>query len=122
LRELAKRFPGLAAALQGVIDRLVDLLPLTRDYYYHPAMKGSFSIKAVLPTVAPELDYKKLNDVHDGSEAQLAYLDMVNAATPANRKTHLQRALLEYCQLDTLAMVKLVHFFAGPDKNRPIGP
>lgn len=111
LRESATRFPDLADALQGVMDRLVDLLPLTRDHYYHPAMKGSFSIKAVLPTVAPELDYKKLNDVHDGSEAQLAYLEMVNAATPANRKAHLQGALLEYCRLDTLAMVKLVHFF-----------
>ena len=111
LRELAKRFPDLADALQGIIGRLVDLLPLTRDHYYHPAMKGSFSIKAVLPTVAPELDYKQLNDVHDGTEAQVAYLDMVDTDTPQEQKAQLEQALLEYCKLDTLAMVKLVHFF-----------
>lgn len=111
LRELAKRFPDLADALQGVIDRLVDLLPLTRDHYYHPAMKGSFSIKAVLPTVASELDYKNLNDVHDGTEAQVAYLEMVDEDTTEARKAQLQQALLEYCKLDTLAMAKLVHFF-----------
>jgi hypothetical protein len=113
LRELAKRFPDLADAIQGVIDRLVDLLPLTRQHYYHPAMKGSYSIKAVLPTVAPELDYKQLNDVHDGTEAQVAYLEMVASTTTAERQAQLQQALLEYCSLDTLAMVKLVHFFSG---------
>ena len=112
LRELGNRFPDLANALQGVINRLVDLLRLTRDNYYHPAMKGSYSIKAVLPTVAPELEYDQLSDVHDGTEAQIAYLEMVDEATPLKRKDELEKALLEYCKLDTLAMVKLAHFFS----------
>jgi len=112
LRELAKRFPDLADAILGIVDRLVDLLPLTRQHYYHPAMKGSYSIKAVLPTVAPELDYKQLNDVRDGTEAQVAYLEMVGRTTTVEQQAQLQQALLEYCNLDTLEMVKLVHFFS----------
>jgi len=44
-----------------------------RDHhYYHPDQHGSYSIKAVLPTVAPELDYGELDEVQDGTAAQLA--------------------------------------------------
>ena len=51
IRELAARYRDLAPALEAIIARLYDLLPLTREHYYHPAMKGSWSIKSVLPTV-----------------------------------------------------------------------
>lgn len=105
LRELASRYPDLAGAIHDVIDRLVDLLPLTRKHYYHPAMKGSFSIKAVLPTVAPDLNYETLNEVHDGTEAQVAYLEMVDTDASPERQVQLGKALLAYCKLDTLAMV-----------------
>ena len=43
--------------LQAIMGRLVDLHPVTRENYYHPDMLGSWSIKAVLPTVAPDMDY-----------------------------------------------------------------
>ena len=56
LNELASRFADLQPAVQQVIERLVDLLPITRQYYYHPDMRGSWSIKAVLPTIAPNLN------------------------------------------------------------------
>ena len=52
---------------------MVDLLPIYREHYYHPAMMGSWSIKAVLPTIAPDLDYSNL-EVGDGGAAQEAYL------------------------------------------------
>jgi hypothetical protein len=68
---LARAFPDLADPLRAVADRLFDLLPLTRAHYYHPAMKGSWSIKAVLPTVAPDLDYGALGEVRDGTSAQV---------------------------------------------------
>jgi hypothetical protein len=41
--------------LRAIADRLIDLLSITRANYYHPAQKGSWSIKDVLPTIAPEL-------------------------------------------------------------------
>ena len=52
LRELGERHPQHAADTRRLIDRLIDLLPLVREHYYHPAMRGSFSIKKVLPTIA----------------------------------------------------------------------
>ena len=79
-----------------------------RAGYYHPAMKGSWSIKAVLPTVAPELDYSELGEVRDGIGAQGAYLEFVDPATPPERRAALAADLRRYCALDTLALQRLV--------------
>ena len=112
LNQLIRFCPNLEAQLQGIIDRLVDLLPWLRSYYYHPAMKGSWSIKAVLPTVAPHLDYSQLEDVQNGTLAQLAYLEFTDPKTvPAIRNQKI-RNLLKYCERDTQAMVEVVRFFA----------
>lgn len=111
ISNLIKFYPDLATNLQAVIERLVDLLPLTRKYYYHPAMKGSWSIKAVLPCVAPDLDYSQLDEVKDGGGAQDAYLEAISPDTGEERVEDLRKKMLEYCKLDTLAMVRLVDFF-----------
>ena len=107
LNELAQTFPDLADALLSIKDRFFDLLPLARNYYYHPDMMGSWSIKQVLPTIAPELDYANL-EVGDGQMAQDAYREAINSSTATARKEHLRQAMLQYCQQDTYAMVKIV--------------
>jgi Domain of unknown function(DUF2779) len=125
LQGLAQRFPDLSPALISIADRLVDLLACARRWYSHPAMHGSWSLKAVLPTVAPDLDYASLSDVRDGGGAQQAYLRLIghdladeggsSAPAPASgqaRSQGLREALLTYCAQDTLALVRLVHFFA----------
>ena len=106
-------FPDIADGLLALVARMVDLLPITRDHYYHPAMMGSWSIKAVLPTIAPELDYENLVDVADGGQAQLAYLEAVDPDTSADRRALLDQALRRYCGRDTMAMVRLTQVLAG---------
>lgn len=110
--ELAVLFPDLAPALHAINARIVDLLPLARISYYHPAMRGSWSIKAVLPTIAPELDYTRLTVGHGGA-AQDAYREILHPSTPAAIKEKLTHGLREYCTLDTLAMVRLAWFLEG---------
>jgi hypothetical protein len=111
LDELAARFGDLAEPLAALNARLVDLHPATRRHYYHPAMLGSWSIKAVLPTVAPDLSYQTLGEVRDGLAAQHAYFEAIKPTTPAARRAALRRALLDYCRQDTLALLRLVEFF-----------
>ncbi|MHB1751676.1 MAG: DUF2779 domain-containing protein [Acidiferrobacter sp.] len=118
IRELAARFPDLGAALTALLPRLVDLLPLTRAHYYHPDMKGSWSIKAVLPTIAPDLDYAMLDGVQDGGQAQQAYLEAITLETPTIRKKAIERSLKAYCGRDTEAMVRLAHFLMGSASQR----
>lgn len=113
---LARRFPDLAQSLEAVVKRLWDLKPVVKDNYCHPDMLGSWSIKAVLPTIAPELRYEDLDEIQDGSAASNAFLEAIGPGTSLERKTQLKSRLLEYCKIDTEAMVRLVNFFARPNE------
>ncbi len=113
LNNLANLYPDLEVPLYDIINRLVDLHPITKANYYHPNMHGSWSIKKVLPTIAPELDYAALEIVTEGNQAQLAFLQMIDPDQTLERKEKLRLALLKYCELDTLAMVKIAHYLNG---------
>jgi len=110
MQELAKDFPDLASALEAAILRIVDLLPIAREHYYHRDMRGSWSIKAVLPTIAPDLDYSSLAVAHGGM-AQQAFLERLDPNTSHDRRQELTAGLLAYCARDTLAMVRVAHYF-----------
>lgn len=107
LKELARDFPEHAAGLKRVIARLVDLLPIFREHYFHPDLEASWSIKKVLPTVAPELSYSALTEVQDGGGAQRAYLEAI-ASIDIRRKAELSERMLMYCGRDTEAMLRLI--------------
>jgi hypothetical protein len=104
IARLAERFPDLRARLLAINERVVDQLPVVRQHYYHRDLQGSFSMKAVLPTVAPGMDYSGLDEVQDGGAAQLAYLE---AVAIEERRKALREKLLAYCERDTLAMIEV---------------
>jgi hypothetical protein len=110
---LADLFPDLRPRLLACVDRLVDALPLVRAHYYHPQMRGSWSIKAVLPAVVPALSYGDLDEVQDGQAAQRAYLEAIAPATTPERREALYEKLTAYCRLDTLALVELIATLCG---------
>ncbi len=110
IRELGERFPDLEPALTAIVDRLVDLAPVTREYYYHPEMHGSWSLKAILPTIAADMQYSKLEGIQEGMAASEGYLEAIDPATSPERKAELKEQLLRYCEFDTQAMVRLVQF------------
>jgi len=145
---------------------MVDMLQLVRKYYYHPDMKGSNSIKAVLPAVMAagasikekyskplefgthlkdrvmyvwdketskpknpysllpsqygDLDLSKdeliLEDaeINEGGAALIAYAKMQFTDMSDEERNALRKALLQYCELDTLAMVMIYEHW----KNR----
>jgi len=135
---------ALASWLERMADptngRVVDLCALAKDHYFHPRMKGSLSIKQVLPAVwesdqdvrdAPEFRrYVRIEDgrvlspydslpplrildreevVAEGTEAMRAYQEMMfgeSAGDPARRAAY-RNLLLQYCELDTAAMVMI---------------
>lgn len=117
IRELAQRFPRLSEALLALNERVVDLLPIAREHYYHPRQKGSWSIKAVLPAICPDLDYASLDGVQDGGMAMEAFLEALAPQTSSVRKTEIERQLLDYCALDTYALVRLWKAFTQAQTN-----
>jgi predicted RecB family nuclease len=108
LRSLANRFPDLAPHLMSIHDNLQDLMaPFRKGYYYNRDMQGSYSLKYVLLALItddPELDYAGL-DVRNGSEAMDAFASL-HEKTPEEIEA-VRAALLAYCHLDTLAMVRI---------------
>ncbi len=109
LKELAETFPDLADHLLSIGDNIQDLLtPFQSGWYYNRAMGGSFSIKSVLPAVFPDdpdLDYHNLEGVHNGGEAMDLFPKIKDL--PPEEQAIARRNLLEYCKLDTYAMVKI---------------
>jgi hypothetical protein len=114
LETLADAVPQLRRKLLAVSDRIHDLLPIVRDHVYHPEFGGSFSLKRVAPALVPELDYDAL-DIANGSEAsaKLEQLILHEDALNAAQAGVLCRELRKYCQLDTLALVKVYQRLRG---------
>ena len=109
IRRLAELYPDLSDHLMNIHDHIVDLMtPFQKRHYYCRAMKGSYSIKYVLPALFPddpELDYHNLEGVHNGTEASATF-ERMGDMNPQEREA-CRNQLLRYCGLDTLAMVKV---------------
>jgi hypothetical protein len=91
----------------NIHDRIIDLMPTFRKrHYYRKEMGGSYSMKAVLPALVPDLSYAGMA-VCDGSDAMNIYTTLHLVQDEAEVRK-IRRNLLEYCTLDTLGMVRIV--------------
>jgi len=115
IKGLIGLFPDLAEPLQEIIDRLYDLHPVVKENYYHPKMLGSWSIKAVLPAIAPHMNYAELEGINQGMAASEGFIEAIAAEAAPARKAELEEQLLRYCKFDTEAMVEIVRFFVQQD-------
>ena len=107
LNELIRILPKYQAQLEAIIDRMKDLMiPFKEKWYYVPAMKGSFSIKYVLPALVPSLSYDNL-EINNGSSASSTYANL-HTLSDLDQINQTRKHLLEYCKLDTFAMVKIL--------------
>ncbi len=105
---LGKMFPEHVHFLHNMSDRTVDLMDPFKANYVDLAFEGSTSIKKVLPVLCPELSYND-DAVHDGGMAVAAWVEMVETINEHKRE-RLTRELREYCELDSLAMVRIFQY------------
>ena len=113
---LLELFPDLAEPLQKIVNRLWDLHPVVKENYYHPDMLGSWSIKAVLPTINPAMDYAELEGINEGTGASDGFIEAISPDTDMVRKLELEEQLLRYCKFDTEAMLEIVRFLTMADR------
>ena len=107
LKDLTEVFLEYSNELRGIVNRLKDLMiPFQKKWYYTPEMKGSYSIKSVLPALVPELSYNDL-EIKEGGTASNIFLSMTKGTFEGDVK-ETRKQLLEYCKLDTYAMVKIL--------------
>ena len=102
--ELIRDFPEYENELTAIANRLVDLAPIYRKHIKTEQTQKKWSLKVVLPTFLPQFSYENL-DIQDGMAtmdvyrnlSDLSKLDLIEA----------RRNMLEYCKLDTLAVLEL---------------
>ena len=108
IKRLAEQFEDLSEHLMNIHENMVDLMvPFQKKHFYLKEMKGSYSIKYVLPALFPddeELNYKRLN-IQNGSMAMQVFASLHLKNKEEIEQT--RKDLLEYCKLDTLAMVRI---------------
>ena len=103
---LAQALPHYADRLLSLCERMVDLLKVVRGNIRHPGFRNSYSLKSVLPVLAPGMGYADL-EIAEGMTATKSYSRMVGDDTPADEKAGIREALLAYCARDTEAMVRV---------------
>ena len=104
LTSLSNTFEAEKEFLESLSVRFLDLLvPFRAGWYYKSEMKGSASIKSVLPAIAPEFSYGDLK-IKDGGMSSHTFFSLINNSHIGGRQSAIED-LLKYCQLDTKGMV-----------------
>jgi hypothetical protein len=112
-REMADRQPEYRPFLESINARVYDLMEIfSQGQYVDGNFRGSASLKNVLPAVVPNLDYERL-PIREGTQAMLAWFQMAHVEPDAGKRAEIARDLLEYCHLDTLAMVRIWEFLGA---------
>jgi hypothetical protein len=110
LKEIARDFPEYATRIELLFDRFADLMvPFRRKHLYMPEMNGSYSLKAVLPALIPDLSYSDLN-IQEGGTASLTYESLYYDEEPDSVRLKRDN-LLEYCKMDTMSMLRILEIF-----------
>lgn len=104
LKDLARAFPAYEERLLALCDRMVDLYKIIRGNYSNPGFGGSYSLKAVVPVLAPDLSHTDLA-IQEGGAASARYAAIIAAGAQEADKAKTREDLLAYCARDTEVMI-----------------
>ena len=109
-KDMAMMHPEYSDFIGNLNNRIFDLMKVFSDgHYVDPGFRGSNSLKSVLPVLVPHLSYTDL-EIQSGIDAPVNWKKMISKETDPLEKKNLEKQLLEYCKLDTFAMVKIYEF------------
>ena len=103
---LANAFPSLAPHLESLVGRIVDLQDIIIKNFYHPDFDGSVSLKSTLPALVPAMSYSDLV-IREGESAMVTFAYLATSRYDDESAEVERQNLLQYCEKDTLAMVRL---------------
>jgi hypothetical protein len=107
LAKAASLFPEYKQALAAIVERFKDLSePFQKKQYYRKEMKGSYSMKSLLPALVHDLDFDNLR-IKNGVSALAAFENLQNESDLFQAQ-EIREALVEYCKMDTFGLVKII--------------
>jgi len=105
-KRMAEIHPIYKDLTDNINSRVYDLMEIFQKLMYvDNRAKGSYSIKKILPIFDKSLNYKEMN-IGDGATAMTTWNKLVNNSE--GNKEEVRENLLRYCELDTLAMVRVL--------------
>ena len=107
LEALMEWYPEYRIEVEALVKNVIDLAePFRKRFLYRWQMRGSSSLKDILPAMVPEMSYANL-EIHDGAMASQGYHKMNQIKDPEELEK-VRTALREYCRLDSLSLVKIL--------------
>jgi hypothetical protein len=101
---IGRRFSAAHGYIIELNDRFYDLMDIfSKQYFVHRDLRGSVSIKKVLPVLAPELSYSNLG-IQDGAVAALTWGRIFSGQMDDQECARLRANLRDYCALDSYGM------------------
>ena len=105
--EMAEMYPEASSFLNNLNDRIIDLMkPFSQNMIRDEAFLGSSSIKKVLPALIPDLSYGDLG-IQEGEAAARKWKEVTLGDVSEIERAKVYSDLVDYCKLDTLAMVQI---------------
>ena len=113
LKEAVEAYPEYEEWFKEIEPRFIDLIvPFRRFDYYDPKQMGSYSIKAIYPALVGG-SYSSLA-ISEGGQASREYGRVTFAEGVSEaEKRKIYDGLLEYCKLDTQAMIDILNVLRG---------
>ena len=109
LNQLAVLYPEFASDINLFKSKIVDLAEIVKKgNYYHPDMKGNFTLKSLAPIVNQNAGFDNL-DIQSGISAMYIYESLMEQ-NPIEGE-HIKQQLIEYCEMDALITYQLLDFF-----------
>lgn len=112
LNQLAEVFPEYKSKITQLKTKIIDLAePVKQGNYYHPNMKGNFSLKSLAPIIHADTKFDDMN-IQSGISAMYVYEGLLNIHNDIE-KENIKAQLIQYCEMDALATFQLYNFFLG---------
>jgi len=112
-RLIAKKgFEDLAPATIRIIERVIDTLKITKEGFYHPDLRGSYSLKDIVKAIRSSISYQEEGELTGGDDAQIAWFRATNLNATEEEKNRIRSQLLKYCAKDTYALYDLIRFLS----------
>lgn len=109
LNQLAELYPEYLKDINTFKSKIIDLAePIKKGNYYHPDMKGNFTLKSIAPLVNQEAGFNNL-DIQSGISAMYIYESLLQQN--AIEAEQIKQQLIEYCEMDALITYQLLNFF-----------
>jgi predicted RecB family nuclease len=115
LNQLAVLYPEYTSDIANFKNKIVDLAePIRKGNYYHPEMKGNFTLKSIAPLVNQESGFDNLG-IQSGISAMYMYESLLEQN--AIEAEHIKQQLVDYCEMDALITYQLLNFFKSKISN-----